>query len=145
MKCDDVREQLPDYWTGAIEEAPKSEMQAHFAACSACRAEAETLGAIKELDIQWVNWHSIHADQKLSLKLRATEGGQGIANARLTVRLARTNGSPSYIQARTNGSGDAELEFQIEESSLYESSILVQVNAEGRTATRKFQLKRVEA
>jgi anti-sigma factor RsiW len=46
MKCDDVREQLPDYWTGAIEEAPKSEMQAHFAACSACRAEAETLGAI---------------------------------------------------------------------------------------------------
>jgi hypothetical protein len=46
MKCDDVREQLPEYWTGAMDEAGQSEMQAHFASCPACRAEAETLGAI---------------------------------------------------------------------------------------------------
>src|SRR5262249_37073505 len=109
------------------------------------RESPETLAAIKELDIQWLNSQSIHADEKLSMKLRATEGGQGIANARLTVRLARTNGSPCFGQATTNGSGDAELEFQIAESSLHESSLLVQVNAEGRTATRKFQLKRIEA
>jgi hypothetical protein len=109
------------------------------------RETPETLAAIKQLDIHWLNAHSIHADEKLSMKLRATEGGQGIANARLTVRLARSNGSPSYTQATTNGSGDAELEFQVQESSLHESSILVQVNAEGRTATRKFQLRRIEA
>jgi len=46
MNCDDVRDQLPDYWTGAIEEGAKSKMQAHFASCPACRAEAETLSAI---------------------------------------------------------------------------------------------------
>ena len=46
MNCDDVRDQLPDYWTGAMDEAGKSTMQAHFASCAACRAEAETLGAI---------------------------------------------------------------------------------------------------
>jgi hypothetical protein len=109
------------------------------------RETPETLAAIKQLDIHWLNSDSIHADEKLSLKLRATEGGQGIANARLTVRLARGNGSPSYSQATTNRSGDADLEFQIEESALYQLSILVQVNAEGRTATRKFQAKQVEA
>jgi hypothetical protein len=109
------------------------------------RETPETLAAIKELDIQWLNSNSIHAHERLSLKLRATEGGQGIGNARLTVRLARSNGLPSYTQATTNGAGEAELEFQIEESSLHESSILVQVNAEGQAATRKFQLKRVEA
>jgi hypothetical protein len=46
MKCDEVREQLPDWWTGALDQTTKSEMQGHFASCSACRAEAETLGAI---------------------------------------------------------------------------------------------------
>jgi hypothetical protein len=46
MKCDQVREQLPDYWTGALDETAGREMQAHLATCSACRAEAETLGAI---------------------------------------------------------------------------------------------------
>jgi anti-sigma factor RsiW len=46
MKCDQVREQLPDYWTGELDETAEPEMQAHLAGCSACRAEAETLGAI---------------------------------------------------------------------------------------------------
>src|SRR5579859_8137986 len=46
MNCDEVRDQLPDYWTGAIEESAKAKLQAHFAGCPACRAEAETLGAI---------------------------------------------------------------------------------------------------
>src|SRR5258708_7904720 len=46
MNCDEVRDQLPDYWTGAIEEGAKAKLQAHFAACPACRAEAETLSAI---------------------------------------------------------------------------------------------------
>jgi anti-sigma factor RsiW len=46
MNCDDVRDQLPDYWTGALDEIAKSEMQTHFATCPACRAEAETLSAI---------------------------------------------------------------------------------------------------
>jgi len=46
MNCDEVRDQLPDYWTGAIEEGTKARMQAHFGSCPACRAEAETLSAI---------------------------------------------------------------------------------------------------
>jgi hypothetical protein len=109
------------------------------------RETPETLAAIKEIEIQWLNSHSIHSHDKLSMKLRATEAGQGIANARLTIRLARANATPFYTQATTNDSGDADLEFVVEEASLHESSILVQVNSDGRTATRKFQLKRVQA
>jgi len=107
------------------------------------RETPETLAAIKEIEIQWLNAHSIHSHDKLSMKLRATEGGQGIANARLTIRLARTAADPFYTQTTTDGSGEAELEFQVEEASLHESSILVQVNSDDRTATRKFQLKKV--
>ncbi len=108
------------------------------------RDTPETLAAIKELDIQWTNAHSIHAEDKLSMQLRATEDGKGIASARLTVRVARMNAAPFYTQATTTTSGDAEIIFPIEESALADASILVQVNTEGRTATRKFQLKRVE-
>src|SRR5579864_4091892 len=46
MKCDEVREQLPDYWTGAMDEIMRPEIEAHFAVCATCRAEAQTLGAI---------------------------------------------------------------------------------------------------
>jgi hypothetical protein len=109
------------------------------------RETPEMLAAIKELDIQWINSESIHSGEKLSMKLRATEGGQRIANARLTVRLARANAAPFYTQLNTDNAGEAELVVLVEESSLADSSVLVQLNAGGRTATRKFQLRRVEA
>jgi len=109
------------------------------------RETPETLAAIKQLDIQWVNANSIHAEEKLSVRLRATEDGQGLANARLIIRLARANAAPFYTQLMTDSGGEAELVVLVDESSLADSSVLVQVNSSGRTATRKFQLRRVEA
>ncbi len=107
------------------------------------RETPETLAAEKELDIQWLNSRSVHSEDKLAMKLRATEAGQGIAGAVLTVRLVRTNADPFYTQVTTDGAGDAELTFLVEEASLPEASVLVQVNSAGRTATRKFQLRKI--
>jgi len=45
----------------------------------------------------------------------------------------------------TAESGDAEMKIDVDETSLPDSSVLVQANYAGRTATRKFQLKKVEA
>ncbi|HEX7895810.1 MAG TPA: hypothetical protein VF447_16540 [Terriglobales bacterium] len=109
------------------------------------RDTPESLAAIKELDIHWTNADSIHSEDRLSMRLRATEGGQAVAHARLTVRLAREGAAPFYTQTETDSAGQAELDFIIEESSMKDSSVMVQVNVNGRTATRKFQLKRVEA
>lgn len=108
------------------------------------RDTPETLATIKELDIQWINSDSVHSEDKLAMKLRATEDGKGITGARLTVRFARPNADPFYTQVSTDSSGDAELVFEVEENLLPEASFLVQVNSSGRTATRKFQLKKVE-
>jgi hypothetical protein len=108
------------------------------------RESPETLAAIKELDIQWLNSDSVHSHDKLAMKLRATEDGKGIAAARLTIRFARPNSAPFYTQVITDASGNADLAFEVEEDSLADASLLVQVNLSGRTATRKFQLKRVE-
>ena len=54
------------------------------------RETPESLAAEKELDIQWLNSGSVHAENKLSMKLRATEAGQGIAGARMTGNIGLT-------------------------------------------------------
>src|ERR1700746_3728665 len=109
------------------------------------RETPETLAAEKELDIQWLNAESIHAEDKLAMKLRATEAGQGIAGAKMTVRFPRPNADPFYTQVTTDATGDAALTFLVKEAALPEASVLVQVNVSGKTATRKFQLRKVGA
>ncbi len=109
------------------------------------RDAPEVLAAIKELDLQWLNADSVHSGQNLSMRLRVTDSGVAVEGARLTVRFARPDAVPFYNQVVTNPAGDAEMKIEVDESSLLDSSVLVQANYSGRTATRKFQLKKVEA
>jgi hypothetical protein len=44
----------------------------------------------------------------------------------------------------TDPSGSAEIKVEIEESALPDASVLVQANFSGRTATRKFRLRKLE-
>jgi hypothetical protein len=106
--------------------------------------EAETLAAVKELDLQWLNHESVHADKNLTMQLRVTEGGVAASGARLTFRFARPGAPPFYTQAIADSSGGAEVKIDVEESALPDSSLLVQANFEGRTATRKFVLRKAE-
>jgi hypothetical protein len=105
----------------------------------------EVLAAIKELDVLWLNAGSVHSDRNLTLRLRVTEGGSAVEGARLTVRFARPNAAPFYTQVVTGSGGDAEMKIDVDESALPDSAVLVQANYSGRTATRKFQLRKVEA
>ena len=65
--------------------------------------------------------------------------------ARLPVRFARPDAAPFYTQVVTGSEGEAELKIDVDETSLPDSAVLVQANYSGRTATRKFQLRKVEA
>jgi len=100
---------------------------------------------IKELDVHWLNADSVHSERNLIMQLQVTEGGTGVEGARLTMRFARPDATPFYTQVYSDGSGNAEMRIEIDESALTESSVLVQANYSGRTATRKFQLRRVVA
>jgi hypothetical protein len=104
----------------------------------------ESLAAIKELDVQWLNAGSVHVDSNLALRLRVTEGGAAVEGARLTVRFARPDAAPFFSQVVTNPDGDAELKIEVDEAALPDSAVLVQANYSGRTATRKFQLRKVD-
>jgi hypothetical protein len=108
------------------------------------RPEPEHLATIKELEVQWLNADSVHADRGLTMQLRVTDGGSAAPGARLTFRFARANAAPFYTQAVTNSGGDAEIKIDVEESQLPDSSVLVQANYQGRTSTRKFTLRKGE-
>jgi hypothetical protein len=109
------------------------------------RETTETLAAIKELDVQWLNSDAVHSDSNLIMRLRVTDGGSAAEGARLTVRFSRPDAAPFYTQVTTDSAGSAEMQIEADESSLPDSSILVQASYSGRTATRKFSLRKVEA
>lgn len=104
----------------------------------------ETLAAIKELEMEWINANSVHSGGTLMMHLRVTEAGRGVDGARLTFRFARPDAAPYYAQVLSDASGNAEMTFQVDEKALAESSVLVQASYSGRTATRKFRLRTVE-
>jgi hypothetical protein len=106
--------------------------------------EAENLVSVKELEVEWLNSESICVDRNLIMQLRVTEGGAAASGARLTFRLARPDAAPFYTQAVTDSGGAAEVKIEVEEATLADSSLLVQANFEGRTATRKFVLRKAE-
>ncbi len=105
------------------------------------RDTPETLAAVKELDLEWINARSVHSSGALTMQIRVTDGGATVEGARLTLRLARPDSAPYYAQVLTDAKGNAEMSVQVDEKSLSDSSVLVQANFDGRTATRKFQLR----
>jgi len=105
-------------------------------------AETDSLSAVKQLDVQWENADSVHANRNLTMRLRVTEGATGVPSARLTFRFARPDAAPFYTQAITDEVGAAEISVEIDESSLPDFSVMVQASHEGRTVTRKFELRK---
>ena len=105
------------------------------------RDTPETLAAVKELDLEWINAGSVHSSGALTMNIGVTEGGAPVEGARLTLRFARPDAAPYYAQVLTDAKGSAEMNVQVDEKSLAESSVLVQASFGGRTATRKFNLR----
>ncbi|MGA2354568.1 MAG: hypothetical protein ABSG02_08725 [Terriglobales bacterium] len=105
------------------------------------RDTPETLAAVKELDLQWINSGSVHSSGALTMQIRVTEGGATVEGARLTLRFARPDAAPYYAQVLTDAKGSAEMRVQVDEKSLSDASVLVQASFAGRTATRKFELR----
>ncbi len=108
------------------------------------KPEPEVLEKVKELDVQWLNAESVVADSNLTMQLKVTEGGAAAGGARLTFRFARPGAAPFYTQALADSGGAAEIKIEVEEAQLPDASLLVQASYEGRTATRKFVLRKAE-
>jgi hypothetical protein len=105
------------------------------------RETQEALAGVKELDLEWINSSSVHSSGALTMQIRVTDGGATVEGARLTLRFARPDAAPYYAQVLTDAKGHAEMSVRVDEKSLNDSSVVVQASFDGRTATRKFQLR----
>lgn len=105
------------------------------------RETQEALAAVKELDLEWINASSVYSSGALTMQIRVTDGGATVEGARLTLRFARPDAAPYYAQVLTDAKGHAEMSVRVDEKSLDDSSVVVQASFDGRTATRKFQLR----
>jgi hypothetical protein len=109
------------------------------------RESPQALAAIKLLEVHWLNADSVHSENVLLMRMRVTDDGAAVQGSRLTVRFARPDAAPFYTQVITGPDGNAEMKIALDESGLPDSSILVQARYADRTATRKFQLRKMEA
>lgn len=107
------------------------------------RDTPEALAAVKALDLEWTNSNSVHTGGSLVMRIRVTDSGATVQGARLTMRFARPDAAPYYAQVLTDATGNAEMSVHVDEKALADASVLVQASFDGRTATRKFQLKSV--
>ncbi len=105
------------------------------------RDTPETLAAVKELDLEWINAKSVHSGGTLTMHIRVTDGTASAPGARLTLRFARPNAAPYYAQVLTDPAGNAQMNIHVDEESLTDSSVTVQASFDGRTVTRKFRLR----
>jgi hypothetical protein len=108
------------------------------------REAPEALATVKELDLQWTNADSVHTNGSLHMRVRVTEAGVAVPGARLIFRFARPDAAPFYTQAITDAGGSAEMMIEAQEADLPDAAVLVQANVAGRTATRKFRLRKLE-
>ncbi len=103
---------------------------------------AESLAAVRQLDLQWVNANDVYPESILLLRLLVTEAGAPATGAKLVSRIDRPQQKSAFSEAVTDAQGSAEMKITLDESALAETSILVQANHGGRTATRKFSLRK---
>jgi hypothetical protein len=99
-------------------------------------------GAASSLKLEWLNVGSVRTDDSVLLRLRVTDGGSALEGVQLTSRFAPEEGPPIYAQAVTDSRGQAEIRIPVEEAALSRSAVLVQATHGGRSATRKFRLRK---
>ncbi len=95
-----------------------------------------------ELAVQFLNADSVFADDVVVMRFRVTAGGQAVQGASLTSRLRVLEAEPIYSQAVTDAAGTAEMRVALREAALQDADILVEVIHGGRSAVRKFRLRK---
>jgi len=76
------------------------------------------------------------------MHFRVTAGGEGVPGASLTSRLRLKEAEAIYSQAITDAAGRAEMRVALDQAALRDSDILVEAIHGGRSAVRKFRLRK---
>src|SRR5438128_1349221 len=76
---------------------------------AASRENKPAVNRSGNLQVEWINADSLHANGALLIRLMVTEGSSAVEGAQVTSRMNIAEGSSIYSQAVTDASGTAEL------------------------------------
>jgi hypothetical protein len=97
------------------------------------------------LALAWMNPDEFPTQRSGPVELRffVSESGAGISDARVTVRLNGMAGAPQYAHGTTMTDGHARITLTFDPAAHGETvALLVQAVSQGRTVTRKYELRR---
>jgi hypothetical protein len=137
----------PGFAEEQMHEMLKAQHRQVLEAVRAGKVEALLAEEIQDYDgaglvVRWTNAQSVYTENTVLLRFQVTDGGAPVEGAKLTTRFAVSSQAPIYSQAVTDAGGQAETKILLEESSLPEAVVLVQAAHDGKSATRKFRLRR---
>jgi hypothetical protein len=95
-----------------------------------------------ELSVHFLNADSVFVGDAVIMRFRVTAGGQAVQGASLTSRLRVLQAEPIYSQAITDAAGTAEMRVALREAALQEADLLVEAIHGGRSAVRRFRLRK---
>jgi hypothetical protein len=106
------------------------------------RLEQVLAGSQAQLTVHFLNADSVFVDNSVVMRFRVTAGGEAVSGASLTSQLRLKQAQPIYSQATTDAAGRAEMRVAVDEAELPETDILVEAMHGGRSAWRKFRLRK---
>jgi hypothetical protein len=97
-----------------------------------------------ELSLDFLNADSVFMKEAVTMRFRVSAGGNGVSGANLTSRVRVLEAEPIYCRATTDATGTAEMCVALREAALDNAEILVEAIHAGRSAWRKFRLRKLE-
>ena len=95
-----------------------------------------------ELAVHFLNADCVFVGDAVVMRFRVTAGAQAVQGASVTSRVRVAEADAVFAQATTDSSGTAEMRVDMREGALPDAEIMVEALHGGRSAVRKFRLRK---
>jgi hypothetical protein len=139
----------PGFSEEEIHELIKAQHKGVIGAISEGRVDS-VLGTTQEihdtgesgLSLKWTKAEPNSADASITMHFQVTDAGQGVSGAEVVSRAGSGADAKIIASATTDAQGNAEMRIPIDEELRRESAITVHATHNGKSATRRFKLRK---
>jgi len=141
----------PEFSDEAIHKLLKAQHRTVIDAIQAGKMESAlgTIGEVQDfggsgLSLKWIKAEPIGAEESITMHFEVTDAGRAVAGAEVVSRAGSDADAPVIARATSGQSGNVEMQIALTDALRRESAITVQATYKGKSATRKFRLKKTE-
>lgn len=142
----------PDFSDQAIHELLKAQHRTVVDAINAGNLESAlgTTGDIQDiggsgLSLNWIKSEPIAGQSSITMHFQVTDAGKAVAGAEVVSRVGSAADAAVIGRAKSDGAGNVQMQITMTDDLRREAAITVQATHGGKSATRKFRLKRSDA